>query len=33
MRRVGQQIREPLYRNSIFLMANTIVAAGLGFCF
>ncbi|MFQ5925143.1 MAG: lipopolysaccharide biosynthesis protein [Dehalococcoidia bacterium] len=33
MRRIGQQIREPLYRNSIFLMANTIVTAGLGFFF
>ena len=30
---IKQQIRDPLYRNSLFLMANTIVVAILGFFF
>ncbi len=33
MRQIKQQIRDPLYRNSLFLMANTVVMAGLGFIF
>ena len=33
MRQIKRQIRDPLYRNSLFLMANTIVMAGLGFIF
>jgi O-antigen/teichoic acid export membrane protein len=28
-----EHIRSPLYRNSLFLMANTVVTAGLGFFF
>ena len=32
-RQIKQQIRDPLYRNSLFLMANTIVPSGLGFFF
>lgn len=32
-RQIWEQIRDPLYRNSLFLMANTIVTAGLGFFF
>jgi len=27
------QIKDPLYRNSLFLMANTVVTSGLGFIF
>jgi len=30
---IKQQIRDPLYRNSLFLMANTAVMSGLGFFF
>ena len=30
---IKQQIRDPLYRNSLFLMANTTVMTGLGFFF
>jgi len=30
---VRHQIRDPLYRNSLFLMANTILTSGLGFFF
>lgn len=33
MRQIKHQIRDPLYRNSLFLMANTAVMAGLGFVF
>jgi len=31
--KIKQQIRDPLYRNSLFLMANTIVTTALGFFF
>jgi len=31
--RIRQQIWDPLYRNSFFLMADTVVASGLGFFF
>ena len=30
---IKQQIKDPLYRNSLFLMVNTVVTAGLGFVF
>ena len=30
---IKQQIKDPLYRNSLFLMANTIVTSALGFFF
>jgi len=30
---IKQQIRDPLYRNALFLMATTIVTTGLGFFF
>jgi len=33
MRQIRQQISSPLYQNSLFLMANTLVASGLGFFF
>lgn len=33
MRQIRQRISSPLYRNSLFLMANTIVTTGLGFFF
>ena len=32
-RTLYRQIKDPLYRNSIFLMANTVVTTGLGFFF
>ena len=28
-----EHLRNPLYRNSLFLMANTVVSSGLGFFF
>ncbi len=31
--KIRQQIKDPLYRNSLFLMANTVVTTGLGFFF
>jgi len=31
--RIRQQIWDPLYRNSFFLMADTVVTSGLGFFF
>ena len=33
MSQIKLQIKDPLYRNSLFLMANTIVTSGLGFIF
>lgn len=33
MMEIKRHIRDPLYRNSLFLMANTAVTAGLGFFF
>lgn len=33
LNQINRHIREPLYRNSLFLMANTIVTTGLGFFF
>lgn len=33
IRHIAEHIRSPLYRNSFFLMANTVVTTGLGFFF